>query len=145
MSRRAIHTLEGFLALALVLAGISACGWLLLHGHGGGDVLAALAGPSVASAFLTHARTRLKTLLTAALPRESSTMDLDATIDAYIQKIVASKIPAAAALQPECDAAIAAAEALARKALEVYAVQLLAKRAPALTDALKAAFPNVGL
>ena len=72
-------------------------------------------------------------------------MDIDATIDALIKKFVASKLPASAALQPECDAAIAAAEALAHKALEVYAVKLLAKKAPQLAAALQAAFPQAGV
>ena len=119
--------------------------WLAWRGRSGIESLAGLAAPALASAAYTVARTFLKrSTHFAALP-QGIPMDIDATIDAFIKKFVASKLPATAALQPECDAAIAAAEALAHKALEVYAVKLLAKKAPQLAAALQAAFPKAGV
>lgn len=103
-----------------------------------------LAVSTLTGVFYTAARTILKSLSIAAKP-QGIPMDIDATIDAFISKFVASRIPATAALQPECDAAITAAEALAHKALEVYAVKLIASKAPQLLSALQQAFPNAGL
>ena len=116
--------------------------WLAWRGRQGGSQ--GFAGPALAGVVYTAARTILKVLSLAARP-QGTPMDIDATIDAFIKKFVASKVPATAALQPECDAAIAAAEALAHKALEVYAVKLIAGKAPQLLSVLQQAFPKAGL
>ncbi len=122
-------------------------GWLAWRVQPGAHGAAGLGGmvfPALGGVVYTTARTVLKVLSFAARP-QGTPMDIDATIDAFIKKLVASKVPATASLQPECDAAIAAAEALAHKALEVYAVSLIAKKAPQLLSVLQQTFPNAGL
>jgi hypothetical protein len=122
------------IALALVLAA---------RGVAGSEILKTLAGPSVVGGIYAAGRALLK--FSSSQAKGLVSMDIDATIDSFVKKFVASKIPSSVALQPECDAAIVAAEALAHKAIEVYAVKLLAKKAPQLAATLHAAFPAAGL
>lgn len=129
--------LWGLVAVLLIIVGVIA-----FEKSAAVRGIAMAAGPA-AWAFYQRNRGQLKKLALLIDPATGiPPMDFDALIDSTIQKFVASKIPASVSLQPETDAAIAAVEALARKAIQVYALKaILPKLSPAVQTEIKTLFP----
>jgi hypothetical protein len=150
--RSGIKTSEFWLiALVLLIAGV-----LLVLGWDGEKIFKALIAPGFSAAVYAAVRTWLKrqsfslletmmsntstsgaaTTATPASTVASILEDPSAYVDATLEKLIASKIPSAAAFQPETNALIEAGVALGWKVLEKAVLARLVAKYPQLGTVL---------